>query len=82
VLNPDGSPAQVEVRLREQTLRAGELWTTRPRDGRFDRFLPVAGNYHVQLLREGVRLTEQPVRVGAERKQIEIVLPPLEQPAH
>jgi hypothetical protein len=75
VRTPDGNPARVEVRLLDQALKAGELWTTRARDGRFDRFLPQAGTVRVGLFKDGKLLLERSLDVGDERVRVELELP-------
>ena len=40
VVGSDGAPRSVEVKVVGQTLRNNEVWTSRPRDGRFWRLVP------------------------------------------
>ncbi|MEZ4462429.1 MAG: M14 family metallopeptidase [bacterium] len=40
VIGHDGAPRSVEVKVVGQTLRNHEVWTSRPRDGRFWRLVP------------------------------------------
>ncbi len=75
VRNADGGPAEVEVRIAEQRLRAGERWTTRPRDGRCTRLLPAPGSYHVEFHRDGERLLRRAVQVGQQMLELELTLP-------
>jgi hypothetical protein len=62
------------VRIRQIQLRAGERWTVRPRDGRFDRFLPGPGLYHVDVVAPGFRPTTRRVRVKSGKRHIWIKL--------
>jgi hypothetical protein len=75
VLDAGGQPLEVELRLREQRALEGERWTTRPRDGRFDRYLARAGRYRLELVRCGSVVATRVVQVGRERAQLEIRLP-------
>ncbi len=71
-----GRPVEAEVRLREVKLRAKERWTSRPRDGRFDRILARPGRYGLQVLAAGYRPVERTVEVGRrQRRRVEIRLP-------
>ncbi len=74
VITADGRPARVEVRILEQTTKAGEIWTTRPRDGRFDRYLPAPGRYRLALYKGGELLLQRSLDVGRERVRIDFVL--------
>ncbi len=49
VLSADGKPAAAEVILKQAPPQEGERWTTRPRDGRFFRFLPGKDTYHLEV---------------------------------
>jgi hypothetical protein len=74
IINDAGQPVSAEVRIVEQTLREGEVWTSRPRDGRFDRFLPGPGSYTVQARLEGFAPVEQSVELQDGRVEIELVI--------
>ena len=63
VAGPRGRPVRAVVRIREVKTRENERWTTRRRDGRFDRFLPAPGVYHVEVKAPGHRAMVQRVRV-------------------
>jgi len=76
VVDGDGRPLAVEVRLREIGLNEGERWTTRPRDGRFDRLLTRPGRYHLEVLGCGTRLATRTVRVGKEHAELELRISP------
>ncbi len=43
-----GAPVEVEVIVEEVAPQEGERWTSRPRDGRFDRGVPGPGRYTVR----------------------------------
>jgi hypothetical protein len=75
VVDAQGRPLAAEVRLREQALRAGERWTARPRDGRFDRYLPGPGRTTLQIEAPGFAPVERTLEVGSARAVVgEIVL--------
>ncbi len=76
VTTADGAPVRAEIRIQEQKVQAGEIWTTRPRDGRFDRFLVAPGTYGVQVLKDGRVIQQREVKVGRERVQVDFRLPP------
>ncbi|HOX46424.1 MAG TPA: M14 family zinc carboxypeptidase [Myxococcota bacterium] len=67
VLDPDGRPLAAEVRLTGQALRSGERWTTRPRDGRFDRYLPAPGRHTLRVEAAGFTAVERTLEVGSAR---------------
>lgn len=48
VRDSTGAPVEVEVFVEEVAPREGERWTSRPRDGRFDRGVPGPGRYTVR----------------------------------
>lgn len=65
---------EAEVVIEEMLPRAGERWTSRPRDGRVDRIVPGAGRYTVRVTRDGC----EPVRRSVEarpRGSVEVVVP-------
>jgi len=63
------------VAIRQVKLQEKERWTTRPRDGRFDRFLAAPGRYHVEVYASGYRPQTRVVTVkDGERKRLLIVL--------
>ena len=74
VLGPGGRGVQAEVRIRETTTHEGERWTTRARDGRFDRFLHAAGSYHVRVSAPGYRSQTRVVKVSGKRVHLRITL--------
>jgi hypothetical protein len=75
VLDATGQPVSASVRIAEITTHEGELWETRCRDGRFDRFLPSPGRYTLQIQAEGAPSVEQVVDVPAGRLSLDIRLP-------
>jgi hypothetical protein len=75
VVDDEGHPVEAEVRLKELQLGEGERWTTRPRDGRFDRYLPRTGRFHVEVVRCGKVIATRAVLVGKERARLEIRVP-------
>lgn len=74
VQNGAGEPVAAVVSIVEQTLHEGERWTTRPRDGRFDRFLPAPGRYTVRAEVDGLPVAEQALEVGSERAEITLTI--------
>jgi hypothetical protein len=67
VLDRDGHPLEAEVRLVGQKLGAGERWTSRPRDGRFDRFLAAPGEHLLEVRAPGKRPLRRAFESGAGR---------------
>ena len=74
VVDADGRPVHAEVRIREVELKAGERWTTRCRDGRFDRYLGRPGTYRVVVRARGHKAIERTVHVTG-RSYLEVRLP-------
>jgi hypothetical protein len=75
VLDTKGAPVEVEVIVEEIAPQQGERWTSRPRDGRFDRSVPAPGRYTV---RATAPAGCQPVRKTVEVKRraaVELVVP-------
>ncbi len=50
LLDAQGQPVVAEVRVKQVKLRDGERWTSRCRDGRFDRLLPGPGAYNLEVV--------------------------------
>ena len=69
-----GLPLRAEVRIREVTTHEGERWTTRPRDGRFDRFLAAPGTYHLVVTAPGYRTLTRTVKVARGRLHLALKL--------
>lgn len=74
VTDDAGAPLEATVRLVEVTLKSGEVWTSRPRDGRYDRLLPKEGRWTLRVEKEGFLPFEQQVRVTKGPKRIDVVL--------
>jgi len=52
-VDASGQPVVARIDVAEEELRAGEVWTTRPGDGRHDRLLARPGTVHVTASAEG-----------------------------
>ncbi len=72
VRDSEGSPVEAVVRLAEVRTFAGERWTTRPSDGRFDRLLVGPGTWTVIAEAEGFHTASR--RVVVEEGPVEVVL--------
>jgi hypothetical protein len=73
VSDEDGRALETELRVLEVRTHAGERWTTRPRDGRFDRLLPGPGRYRVQVSAPGYATQTRVVTVDG-RTRVDVVL--------
>ncbi len=75
VLDASGNPVSAEVIIKQTEPKEGERWTSRPRDGHFDRFLPETDRYHLEVkAADGARrLVELAPAKG--RKELIIKLP-------
>lgn len=74
VRGPDGNPVEAQVHVREVQRRAGERWTARAGDGRFDRMLARPGRYTLEASAPGFAPFEAVVKVrGATDFDIELV---------
>ena len=71
-----GRAVQAVVTIRQIKTREKERWTTRPRDGRFDRFLPGPGTYHVEVCAPGYQSVTRVVQVkeGEKPRHLRITL--------
>ena len=74
VTDSDGRPVHAEIRIQEQKLKSDERWTTRCRDGRFDRYVTQPGTYHVVVRATGHKPIARTVQV-VDRAYIEVRLP-------
>ena len=74
VRDEQGRPVEAAVMLDEMSFRAGERWTTRPRDGRFFRAVPRPGEYTLRVERPGCPPLRQRVKVRA-RSEVDLVAP-------
>jgi hypothetical protein len=72
VVDEDGRPLEAEIVVDEMKPRAGEVWKSRPADGRFHRLLPGPGSYTLRVRAPGhlekVRRVELPVAGTADVK--------------
>ena len=76
VTDQNGKPVYAEVRVREVTLREGERWMTRCRDGHYDRFFGEPGRYTLDIRAAGFAPFPVAVYVGRrERVEINVQLP-------
>lgn len=74
VTDVEGSPVEAEVRVVEVTLKNGEVWTSRPRDGRFDRVVLGDRSYTLRVEKEGYAPFERSVRVTKHPVRIDVTL--------
>lgn len=71
-----GAPLEAEITLDEIRTFEGEVHTSHPVTGRFDRYLPQPGRYHLRATRQGYQPASQEVEVGRQWKTIELELTP------
>lgn len=71
VRDADGHALRAEVVVRELRPRNGERWLTRCRDGRFDRMLPAAGRYSLEISAPG--FVTKSLAVTADRQKPMVV---------
>ena len=69
-----GNPVLASVRVAQVETFEGERWTTRARDGRFDRPIDQPGKYTLIIEVEGQPAIEREVVVGSRRVDIDIVI--------
>ena len=70
-----GNPIEAEVVIDELKQKMGEVWTTRPRDGRTHRLVPAAGAYTVRVRPKGGGAeVVRHVDVGADNAHIDVTL--------
>ncbi len=69
-----GKPVAAEVHVEEIERFEGERWTTRGRDGRFDRAVARPGSYRLVVTPEHGAPLQRVVKVGARRTDVEIVV--------
>lgn len=70
-----GNPVVAEVMLAEVETFEGESWTTRARDGRFDRAVVGPGRYTLSVRASNGRTLERVVDLDDSRVDIELVVP-------
>lgn len=75
VRDASGAPVVAEVMLREIHTFEQESWTSRARDGRFDRAVATPGSYTLVVRAEGRAPIERTVVVGMGRVDVEVALP-------
>lgn len=71
-----GNPLVAEVRIEEITLPNKERWTTRARDGRFDRLLHGGGTFTVVASAPGYAEQRKTIRVRSKPTTVDLVLAP------
>ena len=69
-----GQPVLATISIDELKTAEGETWTSRCRDGRYDRYLPAPGNYTVRI-----KVADQPdvtrsIEVTAGRTQLDVAV--------
>jgi hypothetical protein len=69
-----GRPVEAEVTIDRIALREGEVWRSRPADGRFDRRVPGPGRYVVTARAPGRPPVSRAVDVGEERVRLDLVV--------
>lgn len=74
VRDASGNPIAASVRIEEIQTFEGERWTTRSRDGRFDRAVAKPGNYTLIIEVDGQPAIEREVVVGSRRVSVDIVI--------
>lgn len=77
-----GKPVVATVMIAELTAHENEAWTTRCRDGRFDRYLPAPGTYTVRAFVQGQPPIEKSIEVTGGRMQLDLVIPGASPAAH
>jgi hypothetical protein len=83
VRDSNGRPVRAAVSVEEIAVREGEVWHSRCRDGRLDRFLPAPGRYNLLIKLEGqADPLRHPIDVLGGRAQVDVVLPQPAPAAH
>lgn len=75
VRDSSGKPVVAKVMVAEIQTFEGERWTSRARDGRFDRAVTKPGSYTLVVEAEGHAKLEKKIRVGSRPAEIDIILP-------
>ena len=65
VVDEQGRPVQAQITLKGQTLRAGERWLSRPRDGEFSRFIQTPGRLTLSVSAPGYEPLERTIPIKA-----------------
>lgn len=74
VTDAAGNPAVAAISIDEIKTAEGETWTTRCRDGRFDRYLPAPGHYTVRAKVPGQPDVTRELDVPAGRLQVDLTV--------
>lgn len=74
VRDTDGAPLEAVITLSEIKTFEGEVHTSHPVTGRFDRILPQAGVYRLNVGKDGHEMKSVEVEVGQEWKRVEVEL--------
>jgi hypothetical protein len=74
VRTPKGEPVRARVDIEEVQLRAGERWTSRALDGRFDRVVIGPGRYTVKVTAPGYAPWSKEVRVAGKPVDLDVRL--------
>jgi len=74
VTDAAGNPAVAEVSIDEVKTAEAEAWSTRCRDGRFDRYLPAPGRYTVRARIPGQPDVTRTIEVPAGRLQVDLTV--------
>ena len=74
VKDGEGKPLEAEILVEEQTYFEGERFTSRPGDGRFDRYLPGFKSISLTIKREGYPNLRLPVSLKSGWTEVEAVL--------
>ncbi len=74
VLDAAGNPVAAAVSIDEVKTAEDESWTTRCRDGRFDRYLPAAGRYTLRVKVAGQPDVTRAIEVASGRTQLDIAV--------
>jgi hypothetical protein len=69
-----GDPLVAEVMIEELTTFEGESWTTRSRDGRFDRAVASQGVYTLRIAAAGYLPVEHRVEVKHHRRRVDVAI--------
>jgi len=77
-VNEQGEPLQATITIDEIETFEGERWTSRARDGRFDRMLGEPGTYTVRATTEDGRSAATTVKIKSGVKRVELLLEPPE----
>jgi Zinc carboxypeptidase/Carboxypeptidase regulatory-like domain len=75
VRDASGAPVVAEVMVAEIHTFEQESWTSRARDGRFDRAVAMPGSYTLVVRAQGKAPIERTVEVDTRRVEIKVVVP-------